>query len=219
MGAVTPTLQAGVMEPDGLTNKTQETDVAGARSLVEQSVSTLVAAVAAWARAEWPRLVESAIAADPTRVKANQGRLGALKQALAELEADAASIVETLLEPWCWHRTLGDDELAGLVRNDRWTDSQVSLPHRTGSIGDEPLRQILGRVGPPLAQAGVIDESAAVGRSGRYGFALPTLPSELQDAIEAHDEALRRLALAAYEWRTVKTATLVNEAKEMWDNA
>ncbi|MGE0307164.1 MAG: hypothetical protein AB7Q27_15555 [Acidimicrobiia bacterium] len=190
------------------------------RAELEPLATELVSAASEWASAQWEHITEKVVAASPELVKANIDRLPTLKDQLRALQADALSITGDRLTPWLIHRSTSDEELLGLANLSNWFPPplRVSMPRLSSTKGDEPLRLLVGAIGPALDEAGLLTDQSEVEAKGRYRYALPE-HAAVTTPLETYEAAVSELVARIYAQTELEKKRDSDEATRLWRDA
>lgn len=206
----------------GMNDITSEiTDAATAietqRAELEPLAIELVAAASQWASEQWGRIAEKVVAASPDLVKDNAERLPILKAQLREMQANASAIAADCLEPWLLHRTTTDEGLRAFARSERWSEHPVSvtLPRGSHSQRDEPLRRLVGTIGPALNEARLLTDQSEVEAKGRYRYGLPD-HNEVALPLEKYEVALKEFIRRVHAHAELERKRDSDEATKLW---
>jgi len=190
------------------------------RAELEPLAADVVAAGSAWASAQWERITDKVVAASPDSVRANIDRLPTLKEHLRSLQSNSGGVADDCLAEWLLHRSLSDDELSALARDEAWFEQpvRVELPRNWSNKGDEPLRRLAGRIGAALNEAGLLTDKSEVEAKGRYRYSLPD-HSTVTVPLEAYETALTEFIGQLHAHATLVKKRDSDQATQLWRDA
>jgi hypothetical protein len=182
------------------------------------------AAVAEYASAWWEQETRRVIGENPERATENAARFPQLKAELRELQGAAVEIARRHFA-----QAFSPDginaRISELVNGPRRERDAVLTVNTLARAWEEPLRYVLGEIGPALHTAGLtsanamsLDLTTAIDPSGRYRYALE-ITDEFAAATHVFDDKLRELAGAHAEVAALNREKLRRHATALWDEA
>lgn len=196
------------------------TAVEAQRTLLDPAATRPIATASQWASDQWERIVGNVVAASPDLVKANQTRLPALKEGLHAIQANTTGLTADCLEPWLLHRSHSDEQLLALGGDEPQSSysTYISLPRTSAGQRDEPLRRLVGAIGPALQEAGILTDESEVDASGRYRYALPD-DATVKSAVDAYETVLKQFIRCLRSHANLVRKRDSDEATQLWREA